>query len=83
MSIEVDGKLQTVKFVLAGSLIAIFGFSTINEVKGALGELVMRKVKQMLLKSDLRDFTFTTYDLPNSRLSGFEAYKYLRDSLDR
>lgn len=43
----------------------------------------MRKVAKMLREGNLQDHIFTSYDLLNKRMSGFEAYRILRDSLDK
>lgn len=83
VNIELDGRLKKIKISMARSLLSNFGFSKTNEIKGALSELAMRKVARMLQVGKVEDYMFTTYDLPNSQLSGFKSYTALRDSLDK
>jgi len=63
-------------------LIKVFGFSE-YELKAAFSELVQRKVRNMLREGKLQDHIFTGKEMAKKPLSGFEAYKALRDSLDR
>ena len=69
------------KIGMAPGLTNIFGFSP-EELKAAFLELVQRKVRNMLREGKLQDHTFSSKEMPKKQLSGFEAYKALRDSLD-
>ena len=83
VSIELDGRLKKIQISLSRSLLSNFDFSTEDKIKGALGELTMRKIAKMLQAGKVEDYMFTTFDLPNSQLSGFKSYTALRDSLDK
>ena len=83
VNIELDGRLKKIQISLSRSLLSNFDFSTEDKIKGALGELTMRKIAKMLQAGKVEDYMFTTFDLPNSQLSGFKSYTALRDSLDK
>lgn len=82
VDVEVGDKIKQVKMGLAPGLTNVFGFSE-YELKAAFSELVQRKVRNMLREGKLEDHIFTGKEMPKKPLSGFEAYKALRDSLDR
>ncbi len=83
VKVAINGQIKYIHIGISGSLLAIFSFSTKEEVKAALAELTMRKVRNMLREGKLQDHLFTSEELPQNPLSGFEAYQALRDSLDR
>lgn len=83
VEVEVNGETKTVQMGIGPILIKVFGFSE-YELKAAFAELVQRKVRNMLREGKLEDHIFKPGELPKDRsLSGFEAYKALRDLLDR
>lgn len=83
VKVDVNGKLEVINIGISRSFLSTFGFEEQNEIKSALAELTMRKVRNMLRAGRVQDHLFTSYELPVSGISGFEAYKALRDSLDR
>jgi hypothetical protein len=74
------GQVEDILIRISGGLLANFGFAK-HEVMTALSELARRKVKNMLQEGKLQDHIFSDYDLSVTDLSGFEAYKALRDSI--
>ena len=82
VDVEVNGEIKQVQVGIGPILIKVFGFSG-YELKAAFSELVQRKVGNMLREGKLQDHVFTGKEMPKKPLSGFEAYKALRDSLDR
>ena len=82
VDVEVNSEIKQAQIGIDPILIKVFGFSE-YELKAAFSELVQRKVRNMLRNSKLEDHVFTSKELPPKQLSGFEAYKKLRDSLDR
>lgn len=82
VEVEVDGGTRRVEIRMSHPLRKIFEFSS-EEEKAALNELAQRKVRNMLREGKLQNHLFTGEELPQKPLSGFEAYKALRDSLDR
>lgn len=80
--VEVNGEIKQVKMSIGMILIKVFGFSP-DEMKAAFSELTQRKVRNMLREGRLQDHVFTKEEMPKEPLSGFEAYKALRDSLDK
>lgn len=81
VDVEVDGEIKQIQIGIGPILKEVFGFSP-DELKAAFAELVQRKVKNMLREGRLQDHVFTNEEMPKKPLSGFEAYKALRDSLD-
>jgi len=59
----------------------VFGFLP-DELEAAFSELAQRKVRNMLREGKLQGHVFTSKEMPQKPLSGFEAYIALRDSLD-
>lgn len=82
VNVVLDGQIRQVKMGIGPILIKVFDFSP-DELKAAFSELVQRKVRNMLRVGKLQDHTFSGEEMPKEPLSGFEAYKRLRDSLDR
>lgn len=83
VDVEVDGEIKEIQIGISPILLNFFGFSE-YELKAAFSELVQRKVRNMLHEGKLHDHIFRPEELPRDKsLSGFEAYKALRDSLDR
>lgn len=82
VNVEVDGEIKKVRIGMAPGLTNIFGFSP-EELKAAFSELVQRKIRNMLREGKLQDYIFSSDEITKKSLSGFEAYKTLRDSLDR
>lgn len=82
VDVEVDGEIKQVQMGIEPILIKVFGFSE-YELKAAFSELVQRKVRNMLREGKLQNHLFSDKEMPEKPLSGFEAYKALRDSLDR
>lgn len=82
VDVEVDGEIKQIKIGIAPILTKIFGFSP-AELKAAFSELAQREVKNMLHEGRLQDHVFTSEEMPEKPLSGFEAYRALRDSLDK
>lgn len=82
VDVELNGEIKQVKMSIGPILIKVFGF-TPDELKSAFSELVQRKVRNMLREGKLQDHVFSSKEMPEKPLSGFEAYKALRDSLDR
>ena len=82
VDVEVDGEIKQVKMSMGPILIKVFGFSP-DEFKAAFSELVQRIIRNMLREGKLQDHVFTSEEMPKEPLSGFAAYKALRDSLDR
>ncbi|PIZ43349.1 hypothetical protein COY34_01045 [candidate division WWE3 bacterium CG_4_10_14_0_2_um_filter_42_8] len=82
VDVEVDGETKQVQMGIGPILIKVFGFSE-YELKAAFSELVPRKVRNMLREGKLENHIFSGEEMPKEPLSGFEAYKALRDSLDR
>ncbi len=83
VKVDVIGQLKEIKIGISGSLLAIFGFSQQEEIKAALAELAMRKVRNMLREGKVQDHLFTSNELQATGISGIEAYRALRDSLDK
>jgi hypothetical protein len=84
VDIELDGEIKKVKIGMSPGLPRVFEFSNDDEVKAPYYELVQRIVRNMLQEGNLHDVLLNIEDLPKgSNLSGFEAYKALRDSFDR
>jgi len=81
VDVEVGGEIKQVKIGI-DLLNNIFNFSP-YELKAAFSELVQRKVRNMLREGKLQDHVFSSKEMPKKPLSGFEAYRALRDSLDR
>ena len=82
VKVKVDGQKKEVHIGIEAILVKQFDFSS-EELKAAFSELVQRKVRNMLREGKLQNHVFTSEELPQKPLSGFEAYKELRDSLDR
>lgn len=82
VDVEADGGIKQVQMGIDPILIKVFGFSP-DELKSAFSELVQRKVRNMLREGKLQDHVFSSEEMPKKPLSGFEAYKALRDSLDK
>lgn len=82
VDVEVDGEIKQIQIGIGPILKEVFGFSP-DELKAAFAELVQRKVRNMLREGRLQDHVFTSEEMPKKQLSGFEAYKALRDSLDK
>lgn len=82
VEVDVNGEIKRIIIGMAPGLPNIFGFSK-DQLKAAFSELVQRKVRNMLREGKLQDYLFSSEELSNKSLSGFEAYKALRDSLDR
>jgi hypothetical protein len=72
---------KEVKIGLSGSLIAVFGFENDGLVKQAILELAHRLIRKMVKSKTLSDYCFTTHDLPEHHISGFEAYVQLRNNI--
>ena len=81
VDVEVDGEIKQVQMGIGPILINVFGFSK-YELKAAFSELVQRKVRNMLREGTLQNHMFSGHEMPKEPLSGFEAYRALRDSLD-
>jgi hypothetical protein len=82
VDVEVDGEIKQVQMGIGPILIKVFGFSE-YELKAAFSELVQRKVRNMLREGKLQDHVFSGDEMPKKPLSGFEAYRALRDGIDR
>jgi len=82
VDVEVDGEIKQVQMGIGPILIKVFGFSE-YELKAAFSELVQRKVRNMLREGKLQDHVFSSDEMPKKPLSGFEAYRALRDGIDR
>lgn len=82
VDVEVDGEIKQVQVGIGQILLKVFGFSE-YELKAAFSELIQRKVRNMLREGKLHDHVFSSEEMPKEPLSGFEAYKALRDSLDK
>ena len=80
--VDVDGQIKYIKIGMAPGLPNILGLSS-GKLKAAFSEPVQRIVRNMLQKNRLKDYTFSSEDLPDKSLFGFEAYTALRDSLDK
>lgn len=77
-----NGDKKQVKIGMSGTLLALFGFREDSTKSiAALKELGQRKIKHMKEKGKLADYTFTSEDLVDNTIGGFEAYKQLRDSI--
>lgn len=72
---------KKVKIGLSGSLIAVLSLTDDNLVRQAILELAHRKIRKMVREDNLADYLFTTNDLPDNHISGFEAYVKLRASI--
>jgi len=83
VKVEVGGQLKEIYISISDSLIGKFGFLKQEEINAALAEFAKLKVRNMLRAGKLYDHVFSREDIPNNSLSGFEAYKALRDSIDR
>lgn len=81
VKVEVNGLIKPIKISMAPGFVHTFNFSA-DDLKAAFSELVQRKVRNMLSRGRLQDYTFSSADLPNRDLTGFKAYTSLRDSLD-
>lgn len=82
VDVDVNGEIEQVQIGIDPILIKVFGFSE-YELKAAFSELVQRKVRNMLRDGKLQNHTFTSKELPPKPLEGFEAYRALRNLLDR
>lgn len=80
VGVEVSGKIKLIEIGISDLLLSFFKFSP-EESQAAHVELVMRKVAQMLIKGNVKDYTFTADDLPKDHIPGFDAYIELRDSI--
>ncbi len=81
VDVEVDGEIKQVQMGLGPILKKVFGFLP-DELEAAFSELAQRKVRNMLREGKLQGHVFTSKEMPQKPLSGFEAYIALRDSLD-
>jgi len=82
VDVEVNGEVRQVQMGIGPILLKVFGFSG-YELKAAFSELIQRKIRNMLREGRLQDHVFSSKEMPKRPLSGLEAYKALRDSLDR
>lgn len=83
VEVEVNGKNEYVYIGISPILLQVLNFSD-DMLQAAFAELAQRKVRNMLREGKLQDYVFTPEDLPHDvPLSGFEAFKALRDSLDK
>ena len=80
--IEFNGERKIIKIGISRTLLAMWGFSTDDDIKGVIVELGSRKVRKMLIDKSISDYIFTTasYSTSENR-SGFTGYQLLRDSL--
>lgn len=83
VEVEINGEIRHIQVGMGPILLQILNFSD-GKLKAAFAELVMRVVAKMLREENLRNHIFTPEELPKDRqMSGFEAYKALRDSIDQ
>ena len=83
VEVEVNGEIKHIQVGMGPILLQVLNFSD-EKLKAAFAELVMRIVGKMLREGNLRNHIFTPEELPKDRkVSGFEAYRALRDSIDR
>ena len=82
VDVEDDNEMKRIHIGISDVLVKHFGFSE-YELEAAFSELVQRKVRNMLREGKLQDHVFSSKEMPEKSLSGFEAYKALRDSLDQ
>jgi hypothetical protein len=80
--IDSEEGVKQVKIGLSGSLIAMFGFNTDEQVKNAILELAHRKIRQMVKAGSIADYCFTSYDLPEGHQGGYGAYILLRNAIN-
>lgn len=71
---------KKVKIGLSRSLITVLGFNKDELIKQAILELGHRKIRRMVKENSLKDYLFTTYDLPKEHGNGFNTYTLLRNS---
>lgn len=75
-------KPEFITIGVSNTLLATWGISEdIAAIKAALAELGSRVIRKMLIKKELKDYMFTTYDYPQEYQNGFRGYQLLRDSL--
>jgi len=70
-----------IKIRISRTLLAVWGFSTDEQIKNALLELGFRKIRQMVVTGTVQDYTFTTHDYTDEFQEGFEGYKKLRENI--
>lgn len=70
-----------IKIRISRTLLAVWEFTTDEQVKNALTELGFRKIRQMVITGTIQDYTFTTFDYTDKFQDGFEGYKKLRESI--
>ncbi len=81
--VEFNGERKIVAIGISLTLLSIWGFTTEEDIAGAINELGGRKVRKMLIEKKLENHLFTTFDSPEKaqKVGGFDNYKLLRDSL--
>ncbi len=78
--VEVSGETKIVTISVSHMMFTGWDFKNINEMKAAIVELGMRKIRKMIEEGNLRDHTFTVDDF-KTNWGGYKGYIASRDSI--
>lgn len=72
---------KAITISISRTLLSVWGFTDIDEIKHALLELGFRKIRTMIKENNLDDYLFVTSNFPKEMQNGLKGYQLLRDSL--
>ncbi len=78
--VEVNRETQIISISIGKSILMSWDFNNMDQIKAAIVELGMRKIRKMFIEKNIRDYTFLPDDF-KTNWGGFRAYVESRDSI--